>query len=64
MGRIRVIKRIKVERIDANILPIHRKKLEKEISKKASKGQRLTISDIIREELDGRYQTKIKNQPV
>ncbi len=53
-------KRIKYARLHAMILPMHKEMMEEEISREASKGRRLTISDIVREELDARYHKKNK----
>jgi hypothetical protein len=55
MNSNRPAKRITYVRLDATVSPIHKEKILKEIEAAASKGRKLTTSDIIREELDGRY---------
>ncbi len=53
-------KRIKLVRLHAMVLPMHKEMMEEEISKEASRGRRLTISEIVKQELDARYQRKNK----
>lgn len=45
-------------RLEATIFPVHEEEILKEIKEEASKGRVITKSDIIREELDGRYFSK------
>jgi|GEM_PF-3335236 len=51
-------KRIKMVRLQAHIHPVHEEKMKAEIDEAEKQGRVITQSEIIREELDGRYLTK------
>jgi hypothetical protein len=61
MKSAQVFKKIKYVRLDATISPIHKKKIQEEIHEAALGGRKVTVSDIIREELDSRYFLTRKN---
>jgi len=55
--------KLKMARMEVTILPIHKEKILEEIRVQESKGRIITKSDIIREELEGRYFKTDKPEP-
>lgn len=53
-------KRIKLARLHAMVHPLNKKLMEDEITTEAERGRKLTFSDIVNQELDGRYKKKGK----
>jgi len=51
-------KRIKMVRLQAHIYPVHDEQIKAEIEEAEKEGRVITQSEIIREELDGRYLSK------
>ena len=62
MAQTKPTRKIKMVRMDVTISPIHDKKIKEEIDNEASRGRIITKSDIIREEIDGRYFLIDKNK--
>lgn len=60
MAQSRQTRLIKMVRLEVTVSPIHDKKIMEEIKDEESRGRIITKSDIIREELDARYSTKLK----
>lgn len=62
MPPIKQTKKIRMTRLDVTISPIHKEKILEEIRVQESKGRIVTKSDIIREELEGRYFKNVQTE--